>query len=138
MATTGGIPSTLKLDVVTPEALLFSGDVNMVEVPGAEGVFGVLPGHMPLIALVSAGMVKVQASNGNQSIFITSGLAEVNEQGCVILADGVIDPQSLSIAQAKEKLAEAELQRDNASHDILKMAAERQVGIYTAYLKAIA
>lgn len=80
---------TLQLEIVTPEKVLFSGAVEMVEAPGAEGDFGVLPHHSPLVSLLREGSVRVH-QNGQVTEFpVSGGLAQVDGEKCVVLAEGV-------------------------------------------------
>ncbi len=81
---------TLRVEVVTPEKMLFSGVAEMVEAPGADGDFGVMPEHMPLVSLLKAGVVRVHETSGNIIEFpVSGGLAQVDAEKCVILAEGV-------------------------------------------------
>ena len=79
----------INLLCITPEKKVFEGEVSMVVIPGEEGEFGVLPRHMSFVSLLKAGTVKIyQGQDVIQTIAITGGVAEVNPQGCRILADG--------------------------------------------------
>ncbi|MAF61789.1 MULTISPECIES: ATP synthase F1 subunit epsilon [Pseudomonadota] len=81
----------LHFELVTPEKLVRSEAVHMVVVPGAEGEFGVLEGHAPLMSMVRDGLVSIYKSDGAQpeTIAIEGGFAEVNEKGLTILAERV-------------------------------------------------
>jgi F-type H+-transporting ATPase subunit epsilon len=83
----------LNVELVTPEALVFSSDVQMVVVPGAEGDFGVLVGHSPMISSLRPGIVDVYESDSkiNKRIFIQDGFAEINAESCTILARSAVD-----------------------------------------------
>lgn len=80
---------TLQLEVVTPEKVLFSGAVEMVEAPGVEGDFGVMPQHMPFVALLKEGVVKVHQGDTITEFPVSGGLAQVDSEKCVVLAEGV-------------------------------------------------
>ena len=73
-------------DLVSPEKLLFSGDVEQVDVPGAEGDFGVLAGHAPLVSTLRPGILTVYSSGGTQKIVVLGGFAEVSAEGLTVLA----------------------------------------------------
>lgn len=136
MAQTGTTNSgSIQVDVITPEAELFSGAATMVEVPGSEGVFGVLPGHMPLISLMAPGMVRVSTQDGLKNIFVTSGMAEVNAERCIVLADAVLDPASLSATEVQEKLEDAKQDLADAKTDGARERASKKVAIYTTFQK---
>jgi len=85
--------SKLNVELVTPEALVFSSDVEMVVVPGVNGDFGVLVGHSPMISSLRPGVVDVYESGSQiaKRIFIQDGFAEVNQERCTILARKAID-----------------------------------------------
>jgi F-type H+-transporting ATPase subunit epsilon len=78
---------TFHFDLVAPDKLLFSGEVDQVDVPGAEGDFGVLAGHAPLVATLKPGILVVHEGGQKRRIVVTGGFAEVNPQGLTILAD---------------------------------------------------
>ena len=81
----------LHFELVTPERLVRSEDVYMVQVPGSEGEFGVLEGHAPLMSTMRNGAVSIYASQSSspEVIQIEGGFAEVNENGLTILAEHV-------------------------------------------------
>ena len=79
--------ATFHFELVSPEKLLFSGDVEQVDVPGAEGDFGVLAGHAPMVTTLRPGILTVHAAGGDQKIVVLGGFAEVSESGLTILAD---------------------------------------------------
>jgi len=74
-------------DLVSPEKLAFSGEVTQVDVPGAEGDFGVLAGHAPLVAMLRPGILTIHAGGGAQRIVVFGGFAEVSAEGLTVLAD---------------------------------------------------
>jgi F-type H+-transporting ATPase subunit epsilon len=77
----------LHFELVSPEKLVFSGEVQQVDVPGAEGDFGVLEGHAPLVTTLRPGILTVHAAGGQQKIVVLGGFAEVSAQGLTVLAD---------------------------------------------------
>jgi F-type H+-transporting ATPase subunit epsilon len=79
--------STFRFDLVSPEKLLFSGEVNQVDVPGAEGEFGVLAGHAPLVTTLRPGILVIHGEGSAQRIVINGGFAEVGANGLTVLAD---------------------------------------------------
>jgi F-type H+-transporting ATPase subunit epsilon len=74
-------------DLVAPQRVLFSGEVEQVDIPGSEGDFGVLAGHAPLIAMLRPGIVSVFGAGAPTRIVIVDGYAEVNPDGLTILAE---------------------------------------------------
>ena len=80
--------ATFKFELVSPERILFSGDVVSVIVPSVEGEMTVLAGHAPLVATLKAGIVFVQTTESNgKEFFINGGLVEVNQNSTTILAE---------------------------------------------------
>src|SRR3984957_2372171 len=79
--------STFHFDLVSPEKLAFSGDVDQVDIPGVEGDFGVLAGHAPVVAAIRPGVLTVTTGGTHQKIIVLGGLAEVSEKGLTVLAD---------------------------------------------------
>src|SRR5271154_834332 len=79
--------ATFHFDLVSPEKLAFSGEVDQVDVPGVEGDFGVLAGHAPVVAAVRPGILTIITGGSKQKIIVLGGLAEVSEKGLTVLAD---------------------------------------------------
>ena len=79
--------ATLHFELVSPEKLVFSGEVEQVDVPGAEGDFGVLAGHVPMVTTLRPGVLTVKAAGGEQKIVVLGGFAEVSAKGLTVLAD---------------------------------------------------
>lgn len=76
------------LNIITPEKILFSGDVAMVTAPGTEGDFGVLSGHAPFISTLKAGEIVVTNESGKEErIAIDGGVAEVTPERCTLLIE---------------------------------------------------
>jgi F-type H+-transporting ATPase subunit epsilon len=107
---------TLKLELVSPERLLLSEQVEMVLVPGAEGVFGVLPKHAPTLSTLRPGFVEVyQAGAVKERFFVTGGFAEVTPTTCTVLVDEAIPQATLTSAYTAERLAKAKSLVDSAT-----------------------
>ena len=79
--------ASLHFELASPEHLLFSDEVDQVDVPGAEGDFGVLPGHAPLVAMLRPGILTVYRGGEKQHIVVLGGFAEVSPSGLTVLAD---------------------------------------------------
>ena len=109
---------TIKLELVSPERLLLSEQVEMVIVPGAEGVFGVLPLHAPTMSTLKAGFV--QGYKGGvvaESFFVTGGVAEVTPTTVTVLVDEAIPQTTLTREYAAQRLAAAKARLDQAAND---------------------
>ena len=78
------------LSLVSPEKIVFTGDVEMIVIPGAKGDFGVLNHHAPFMTMLRQGAVTLYQNGKPDQVFsITGGFCEVTPEGCVVLADGV-------------------------------------------------
>jgi F-type H+-transporting ATPase subunit epsilon len=78
---------TFYFELVSPERLVFSGEVEQVDVPGAEGDFGVLAKHAPMITTLRPGILTVHGSGGEQKIVVLGGFAEFSANRLTVLAD---------------------------------------------------
>ena len=79
--------ATFHFELVSPEKLLFTGEVDQVDVPGAEGDFGVLADHAPLVTTLRPGILTVRTGSNEQKIVVLGGFAEVSATGLTVLAD---------------------------------------------------
>ena len=79
----------LKFDLVSPEKLVLSADVDGVQVPGVEGDFGVLPNHSPVMAMLRAGTLTVENDGTSQSFEIDGGFVDVTPEGVTVLAETI-------------------------------------------------
>lgn len=87
----------VEFELVSPERLLVSKPVDMVVVPGAEGDFGVLRGHAPLISTLRLGVIDIHDAGGvADRIFVAGGFAEVTAERCTVLAEQAIRVSDLS------------------------------------------
>ena len=83
--------NTIHLEIVTPEGLIFSNDAKMVVLPGADGDFGVLPGHASLVSLLQVGVVDIENLDGtHDAVAIDWGYAKIDEDKISILVDGAV------------------------------------------------
>jgi len=83
--------ATLHFDLVSPEKLLFSSEVTQVDIPGAEGDFGVLAGHAPIVTTLRPGILVIYGEAGEQlRIVVNGGFAEVGPTGLTVLADAAV------------------------------------------------
>jgi F-type H+-transporting ATPase subunit epsilon len=99
----------VQFELVTPERLLVSREVEMVVVPGSEGNFGVLPGHSPFISTLRPGTLDIyEGRQISERIFVVGGLAEVTPERCTVLADEALPPGSLDRAAIEAELQVAE------------------------------
>ncbi|MBX6426744.1 MAG: F0F1 ATP synthase subunit epsilon [Variibacter sp.] len=100
--------ATFHFELVSPERLLFSGEVDQVDVPGAEGEFGVLAGHAPLVTMLKPGILTVFTGGGRQHIVVFGGFAEISPGGMTVLADTAVPVESLDSARLAEEIKNTE------------------------------
>ena len=91
--------ATFHFDLVSPEKLLFSGEVNQVDVPGSEGDFGVLAGHAPLVTTLRPGILVIYHEGDAQRIVVEGGFAEVGPAGLTVLADMAVPVDEFDVSQ---------------------------------------
>ena len=103
--------ATLKLEIVTPEAKVYSEDVDMVTLPGVEGEMGIFPMHVPLMTQLTSGEVGVRKGGQDYFLAVGDGFVEITGEKVSILTDMAIKAESIDEAKAEEarKRAEARL-----------------------------
>jgi len=95
-------------ELVSPEKLLFSGDVQQVDVPGVEGDFGVLADHAPMVTTLRPGILTVHSAGGAQKIVVLGGFAEVSSAGLTVLADLAEAAESIDRSVIATRIGELE------------------------------
>ena len=100
--------ATFQFDLVSPEKLVFSGEVEQVDIPGTEGDFGVLAGHSPVVATVRPGIMTVTADGKRTRVVVLGGLAEVSAKGLTVLADVATSVEEIDRTAFAETLKEME------------------------------
>ena len=110
--------STISIDIVSPEKLIYNDNVGMIIIPGKEGDIGVLPGHSKLLSSLRPGRVMIYGESKNliKSFFVSAGFVEINPLKCIVLAEEVVEINSID-KDAVEKIIQ-ELQ--NETTDELK------------------
>lgn len=105
------MPSTLKLEIVTPEAVIYSENVEMVTLPGSEGELGVYPQHVPLMTQIVAGEITARKEGRDYFLAVGEGFAQITGERVAILTDMAIKAENIDEARAEEarKRAEARL-----------------------------
>lgn len=100
--------NTLKLEIVTPDAKVFSEDVDMVTLPGVEGEMGIYPQHVPLMTQIVAGEVTARKDGKDYFLAIGEGFVEITGDHVTILADMAIRAENIDEAKAEEARRRAE------------------------------
>ncbi|MFC7333706.1 ATP synthase F1 subunit epsilon [Rhodocista pekingensis] len=134
----------LEFELVSPEKLLISQPVAMVVVPGADGLFGVLPGHAPMIVTVRPGIIDVYGDNQttvSRRIFVAGGFAEVTDTRCTVLAEEASELDALlasDTAALEKQLSDLREDIEDATSDVERRALEARLVTTQAKLDLIA
>ncbi len=113
-----------QFELVSPERLLLSGQVDQVVVPGSEGYFTVLKGHAPFMSTLRPGVVDVSRGEGDLRIFVRGGFADVNAEGLTILAEQAIPLEEVDAAMLAQAVKDAEEDVADAKDGAAKDAAQ--------------
>jgi F-type H+-transporting ATPase subunit epsilon len=126
--------ATLKLEIVTPEKLAYSDDVDGVVLPAIEGEMGVLPLHIPLMTMIKPGEIVVKKGGSERYLAVGEGFVTVNQTSVKVLTDMAIEWEAID-----EKAAEAAVQRAQeaiaAKHDL---GGEEAAAVQAALAKSLA
>jgi F-type H+-transporting ATPase subunit epsilon len=99
----------INLEIVSPEKLLLSRDVDMVVIPASEGDMGVLEGHAPMTVALRGGVVSLyEGDRVTESLFVAGGFAEVTPERCTVLAGEAMPVDEIVRAEAERRLSVAE------------------------------
>src|SRR3954449_4384635 len=110
----------LHFELVSPEKLVLSGEVQQVDLPGAEGDFGVLENHAPTVATLRPGILTVHGAGGAQQIVVLGGFAEVSASGLTVLAEVAESVADMDRTVLSTRIAELEqrIQKSEPSADL--------------------
>jgi F-type H+-transporting ATPase subunit epsilon len=127
----------IEFELVSPERLVLSEAVEMVVVPGAEGEFGVLPLHAPMISALRPGVIRVYEKGAvTERIFVGGGFAEVTPARCTVLADQAVPVAEIDRPAAEESLKTAREDLADAKSDEERGQVEQRIAVAEAMLKA--
>ena len=127
--------ATLKLEIVTPDAKVFSEDVEMVTLPGVEGEMGIYPNHVPLLTQIVAGEIIARKSGQDFFLAIGEGFVEITGDHVAILADMAIRAENIDEAKAEEAKRRAEARLAEKLNDEETAAVQAALLHSTAQLK---
>ena len=102
--------SRIRLDIVSPERIVYSDDVDAIIAPGVEGQLGILPHHAPLITMLQPGELRVRKGEEETCIAIYGGFLEVRPDRVIVLADAAERAEEIDVAKAQEAKRRAEQQ----------------------------
>jgi F-type H+-transporting ATPase subunit epsilon len=133
------MPEQIIFELVSPERLLLSQEVEMVVVPGEDGDFGVLAGHAPLLSTVRPGVIDVYESESiSDRIFVAGAFAEVNAERCTVLAEEAVSLSEVDKAAVAERITDNERSIANLNPGENSSAYEADLAIARALMEALA
>jgi F-type H+-transporting ATPase subunit epsilon len=124
----------LQLEIVTPERLAYSDEVDEVVLPGSEGEMGVLPHHAPLLATLGVGELRIKKGGGEESFAIAGGFVQVRPDKVVVMAEEADMASEIDLEKAQEARREAERALEAGYHEGADLAAARAM-LSTALLR---
>ena len=128
----------IEFELVSPEELLISQPVDMVVVPGGEGYYGVLAGHVPMITTVRPGAIATYEDNRvTDRIFVSGGFAEVTEERVTVLVEGAVKVSSLDRAKVEQDIKNFGEDVEDAKTDEERVKATLNLAVAEAKLIAI-
>ncbi len=107
----------LHFEFVSPESVLFSGDVDQVDLPGAEGDMGILAGHAPLVTALRPGIITIYRGSGRELVVVIGGFAEVSPAGLTVLADRAMARDGFDMASLAADIKDTEEDVADASDE---------------------
>lgn len=130
--------NTIRVEVVSAEEKIFSGDARLVVLPGESGELGVYPRHTPLISRIRPGAVRIQLPDGQEEfVFVAGGIIEVQPDCVTVLSDTAIRGKDLDEARASEARALAQEALKNAASEIDVARARSELAVLAAEIAAL-
>lgn len=128
--------AALHFEFVSPERVLFSGEVDQVDLPGAEGDLGILPGHAPLVTALRPGIVTIFREGRHDPVVVIGGFAEVGPAGLTVLADKAVARSEFDLTTLATDIKDAEEDvadcKDDAERDKLARHLEQLKSLQAA------
>ncbi len=129
---------TVQLDIVSAENRIYSGLVSYLQVSGAEGELGIMPGHTPLLTNIKPGMARIVKQDGKEEVFyLSGGILEVQPSSVSVLADVVLRAEDIDEQAAVEAKRRAEAHMANAGADFNYAAAAIELAQAMAQLRVV-
>jgi F-type H+-transporting ATPase subunit epsilon len=126
----------LHFEFVSPESVLFSGDVDQVDLPGIEGDLGVLPGHAPMVTLLRPGIVTIMREGQREPVVVVGGFAEMGPGGLTVLADRAGSREEFDLVALADDIKDVEEDvadcKDDAQRDKLVRRLDQLRGLQAA------
>ncbi len=119
--------ATFRFELVSPERLVFAGEVSQVDVPGEEGEFGILAGHAPYIATLKPGLLTIYGNGEPQRIVVRGGLAEMGPTGLTVLAEQAVPVAEINAAMIAQAIRDSEEDVADADNDMARDKARARL-----------
>ena len=124
-------------ELVSPERLIYSGQVDSVDVPGSEGDFGVGAGHAPFVATLRPGILTIHAQGSVRRMFVRGGFAEVNATGLTVLAERATPVEEIDLDHLRQLIKDAGEDVADAKTDEAKQKAQSHLSDLTQVLTVL-
>ncbi len=119
----------IRCEIVSQDRIVFQGDVDIVVLPGAEGVMGILPNHSPLLTVLQFGIITVRTKGNEENFTVAGGVAEVQPDQVTVLADAAENVEEIDIQRAESARKKAE--------ELLQKGVEADTDSYLAIQAAL-
>jgi F-type H+-transporting ATPase subunit epsilon len=116
---------TIRLEIVTPERLVYEDDVDAVTLPGSEGELGVLPHHAPLVTMLGLGELRIRKAGVEEHFAIVGGFLQVRPDRVVVMAETAAMASEIDLERAQEARRDAEQAIAAGIHEPADLAAAR-------------
>ena len=129
--------ATLRLEIVTPERTAYSEDVEMVTLPGSEGVLGIYPNHVPLLTTLNPGELRVLKGGKESFLAVGEGFVEIKGDAVSVLTDMALEPSVIDENAAQEAVARAQaaMKEDHGSEEVAVIQASLQKALAQLHVK---
>ncbi len=119
----------IRVEIVSQDRMVYSGDAEMVLIPGAEGVMGILPHHTPVLTVVQYGIITVKEGGAEKHFTVAGGIAEVQPDQVTVLADAAENVAEIDVQRAQEARQRAE--------ELLKKGVGKETDAYLSIQAAL-
>jgi F-type H+-transporting ATPase subunit epsilon len=128
---------TLKLEIVTPEEKIYSEDVDMVTLPGAEGELGVYPKHVPVLTTLKPGELRVIKDGRETAMAVGEGFVEIKTDGVSVFTDMALEPEKIDIEAAEKAVARAQaaMKEDHTAEEVAAIQGSLQKALAQLHVK---
>jgi F-type H+-transporting ATPase subunit epsilon len=128
---------TLKLEIVTPEEKIYSEDVDMVTLPGAEGELGVYPKHVPVLTTLKPGELRVIKDGRETAMAVGEGFVEIKTDSVSVLTDMALEAEKIDLEAAEKAVASAQaaMKEDHTAEEVAAIQGSLQKALAQMHVK---